>query len=92
MWFMFVIPFITFFIIFFSMVTSFFKAHKKTSETIEKTIPTILLGVEYTGKEAKEEKPEQIECEYCGEVALHEDTKCRACGARLKRKKETKME
>ena len=90
MWFMFVIPFIIFFVIFLSIVGSFFKSHHKVGDIKLPDVDTIFDTVSAYAEKQVENLPkleqEQV-CEYCGSTVKTDETKCMTCRTKIKIKK-----
>ena len=86
MWFMFVVPFVIFFVVFLMIAFSIFRGHKHTSDTMQNMINTVSA---YAEKEVekifKEVEPQNKTCEYCGATLDNNATKCNACGAKAKK-------
>lgn len=90
MWYVFVIPFIIFFIVFLVIVKNFFRAHKHTGDTMEDMITTISAyaekQMEDTMKEIDNSSREQTKtCEYCGSTISAGSSQCDSCGAKVKK-------
>ena len=94
MWFMFVFPFIIFFVVFLGIITTFFKTHKQVGDIKSKVSQTISAFPEtyepieiFVPVTPKEPKIEYVVCEYCGSKVKSSELKCNACGAKIKAKK-----
>jgi len=89
MWFMFVVPFIVFFIIFLSVAINMFHSHKNSGYTIQNMVNTISAYAEQQKENEEVEKPQIKEenkiCEYCGSVVKNKSDKCGSCGAKIKK-------
>ena len=95
MWFMFVIPFVIFFVVFLFIAKSMFRSHKKVGDTMQKMIEhnvnkadneIIEVYIPVTPAQPVEPKHEEVICEYCGESVHDGQRACPSCGARVKRK------
>ena len=88
MWFMFVIPFVVFFIIFLLVAISIFKTHKKGGDTIQNMINSSADFIENEIKQVFAPKKEETKtCEYCGSTMPANSTQCNGCGAKTSSKK-----
>ena len=86
MWFMFVIPFIIFFVVFLMIAFSFFRGHKQTGESMQHMINTVSAYAEQeVEKMFKELEPQNKTCEYCGATLDNNAIKCNSCGAKTKK-------
>ena len=89
MWFMFVVPFIVFFVIFLSVAINIFHGHKHTGDTIQNMVNTISAFAEQQKEDDivkyTQPKQENRTCEYCGSSVKSNSNKCDACGAKLKK-------
>ncbi len=86
MWFMFVVPFIIFFIVFTFIVRSFIRSHKSTDIIIRQTGSTISAFAEEKIENVIEKPKEETKvCEYCGSVVANNSVKCNSCGAKVKK-------
>ena len=90
MWFMFVIPFIMFFITFLTIVFTTIRAHnhsksatKSSPTTISRHPESIEIYVPVTP--IQQPKEDVKTCEYCGSKIKSGETKCDACGAKVKK-------
>ena len=95
MWYIFVIPFIIFFVVFLIIAKNFFHLHKHNgndgdiidmAESMQEMINTITIYDENEDKEEPKPIVEQTKtCEYCGSTVSIRDTKCDSCGATVKK-------
>lgn len=98
MWFMFVIPFVIFFIVFLMIAKSMFRSHKKTVERMrnmvknasgdgDQEVVEVYIPVQSIQQnQAEASKPKEIVCDYCGERVSESKSECPSCGARLRKK------
>ena len=86
MWFMFVFPFIMFFIIFTAVVFNMIRVHKASGDSVKKIINTVSAYAEQQeAKEIKPVEPQTKTCEYCGASIDAKAMKCDSCGAKAKK-------
>lgn len=91
MWFVFVIPFVVFFVIFLSIAKKLFKGHRSDEDSMNKMLeeqsyeepPKGDIVELYIPAQLAQEKEEYKTCEYCGERVPAEKRECPSCGARL---------
>ncbi len=86
MWFIFVIPFVVFFVIFLLIAKHFFHPHKMLDDAVDMA-NTVSAYAEQIKTELEPE-PEPVKekiCEYCGSTIAEGNSKCDSCGAKIKK-------
>ena len=93
MWFVFVIPFVMFFVVFLFIAKNLFKSHKVDKDTMQNMIEKDSIynsQPEVTNEYAPADSEQVIEikdkeflCDYCGKKVNPGQTACSSCGARL---------
>ena len=83
MWYVFIIPFVAFFITFLCIAGSVFRAHKHSNDTMQDMVNTISAYAEKEVQQAFTTKHEETKtCEYCGSKISNNNSKCDSCGAK----------
>ena len=86
MWYVFVIPFVIFFVVFLFIAKSFFRSHKHAKDTMEDMVHTITAYAEKQVEETLAQPKEETKiCEYCGSTVASGSKKCDSCGAKVKK-------
>ena len=86
MWFMFVIPFVIFFVVFLMIAINMFRGHHKNIDTMQTMIEDVARKNIEVHSHNIEQKYEKM-CEYCGSKIASGENRCGSCGAGIKTKK-----
>ena len=81
-----IVIFITFITVFSFIAKSLFSTHKKVNDTIKDATEVVTKQIHIRLSPPTEQ---ETICEYCGSSNKVGDTKCSACGAKIKRNNKT---